>query len=1398
MPGFPNWRSRITDFFALRGDVDAIVARARYGLRGSVRGRNAVAPDLAYEFIRTIAREAGIDMPNSPAAPVVFLDPGSMQYISIPTSIQELVAYMQALEERYELAMDEILDYDADDAAQDLDEPVIPQAVDDQGEPTGPMFDEDDMGQDVYQPEQVAGVEYSLAIEYTWIGWDGHNTWVLPGSYTLDDETVAALGPNSALDSIARVDLVFNTLGLVDPDTIKPDGASGAWVTDVYIANAYDPSGARPPSFTDHAIAGESAVPLAGNGAGTPVSSSTVQGVSPPGRLSDFHEQLGYRDPRTRLSYDSGAIRVDHPGIKYSAELVERGSHVTAVDYACPWLRANYIENCCWLTCIIDLVNTSMRRKVLTYERLWTIMGKPGAFDPAEVKLGLSIRDVEAIFEYFDRAVVVIDGENNVVYKRERSPQRRKNHIRPEAWSFLMTEHHVTVLNKHDLFKPQIDGKRLNFGAGGFVYDEVIIDHPYEVVSPEFPPRETKKPSMLESYESKSKTRTIKGLVNVDRKRKATSVVKLLDPDMDLLLQRESAHDDKVTLHEAMFHTRYTGTHLTVIASKRHIPCVVLKLVKHYHYKPSIVVDTSGSICAVSINSLDNRASVLIKSLLPGNGSVFDDEAEFTSVEEAMRYCMIKHTLTAKLLRADNQSFMHESVAQICHTYTRGGFFHMFQDMNAIADTPAKFNSCDMNRLYPSTLLVDELPRVDLFNRFETIDTVSDYYKLMPHDLVVVSINDSASVYIDQPINLCFKKNLDLFLQRPSVQMCEPSTCHATLDRPSGCTLVTVHAVLCTHMGHSTVSNAISTAWHDTTVSRSMRKYAINSAIGSLGKRFNRSNSKGSNLSFTVCFHNREEAGLHAEQTGERIISLQDELYFALPNSDQVPRLQGGYLMHLWVLDHARWAMQETYDRFVEAGVDVVGIMCDELYYPSHQQPLVDQFIYDGDNDSFRAFGKLKPHACNVAASQMPRRRNFSMADYVTPSPFDLNVLDETCVPMNVNTVIPVSPGEDEFNIGDLSEYTRLLVKANVPGAGKSHTVLSKHADNCVVVCPTNSLCVEFSKRYPGCTAITLHKFLRIRHVGSDDQDDDHAGSNAGLAMKQIECNRVLLLDEIYMYPQSLLNKLYVRLCTTHATHVYATGDPNQLPPVEDDKKTEHSARYNKENLVPNDVAGWDPMEDAFSDPTYVTLHERRSKSIDHLFPRQMTLTKCKRATSHSDNVRMEYICKSLRDPFADVGAVDLVKRHFMNVSFADAVTMLKTHPDHHVAVCYYNATCNAVAKQVYPDGLLQEGVRLVNRQRYVGKGGVVLHVNYEYVVKEVLETQVVLQDDDEGLVAVPIAHAERHMMWWRTRTCHSLQGTSVSGSVIIFDLECPHMSKEFIYVALTRARNLSGVCYVA
>lgn len=1045
----------------------------------------------------------------------------------------------------------------------------------------------------------------------------------------------------------------------------------------------------------------------------------------------NIYQNTGYGNLQTRLSYNSNSYFVDHPRIHYCSQDIFDKRMDPIKD---PYLRQNYISNVCWMSNIIELMNTNSKASYCTYESLWKIMGKPGMFDPLEAQKGLSVEDMIPVFDFYDRSVHVYDANNSLIYKRKRSEKRRKNHIRPETWDFLVTEHHVYILNK------PIDKSLCTKITPQFGYSEVndLIKHPYEKLSPLILRNEYRKPIEL---------RTNKNVV---------------------IFLGAISNDKFDTLENILFHPRYNDASVTVLVEGCLSLQVLIPLVQKHHYVPNVHF-YKNKITNIMITSFDTRPIILFRKvdlLTP-----FQDESEYKN------YLEHKHNFKLQLMKYS--STFNESTASILYQFVRGGFSGWFNKTKMSTyyanncTCPEIVNSCDVNRIYPFTLLLDEIPTVSVFDHFLPIENFEDYEKkCQPHDLCLVEFYDTATIYSDRSTSLCYKKNLDKFLKKSFVYHVNQSHQVPMSESSDGQTFVRVIAYLPTKLVKCNLTKNIKNVWENEDLPRALRKAVLNQNIGKLGT--------ASNSKHVPCkvFTTYVEAQDFKERYNAEFLPIYDDLFLCHADGERVPRLEGGFLLHLWVLDHYRLMMQELYDNLTRTGIDVLYCRCDEFYYPSFQENLVESFLCsDNMKDTFESFGKLKAASKEINLGEVCPRNHCvgENTDFLVPGGNAMKMVEDMLEmnkisQQNMIMLQEIVPYPNEYKMENIKDFTRLLIKANVPGAGKSHSVLSKFADETIVVCPTNALCVEFENKYAGCRAITLHRFLRINSLQENENQlveqeamEMHRRSNP-FDTDGMESNKVLLLDEIFMYPFKLLVKLQYRLRMCNAKAIYATGDLNQLPPVDEE---------------------------------YDWMKEARLNAIHQMFPNQMTLTKCKRMHEEQDNRLMEDLCKSFFTMKTVAEMKLLTRMSFRDISLKMAIESLQN--DDFVAVCYYNRTCHQIAHFVLPSKV-DIGVQLVNRKRFVTKKkGKVLNINYEYKVVHVGDKHVSLENihNQEIIEGVPKFHVMSNMHWYKTRTCHSLQGSSLSSKLLIFDFNSKHITKEFLYVALTRARNISEIYIV-
>ena len=88
-------------------------------------------------------------------------------------------------------------------------------------------------------------------------------------------------------------------------------------------------------------------------------------------------------------------------------------------------------------------------------------------------------------------------------------------------------------------------------------------------------------------------------------------------------------------------------------------------------------------------------------------------------------------------------------------------------------------------------------------------------------------------------------------------------------------------------------------------------------------------------------------------------------------------------------------------------------------------------------------------------------------------------------------------------------------------------------------------------------------------------------------------------------------------------------------------------------------------------------------------------------------------------------------------------------------------------------------------------------NVNYEYEITDVNEKYLTIKEvhsTEES--TVPLSCIRSKFIFNYCATCHSLQGSSVSGPVTIFDWNHYFVDKKWLWTAITRATNLDDLYF--
>ena len=146
------------------------------------------------------------------------------------------------------------------------------------------------------------------------------------------------------------------------------------------------------------------------------------------------------------------------------------------------------------------------------------------------------------------------------------------------------------------------------------------------------------------------------------------------------------------------------------------------------------------------------------------------------------------------------------------------------------------------------------------------------------------------------------------------------------------------------------------------------------------------------------------------------------------------------------------------------------------------------------------------------------------------------------------------------------------------------------------------------------------------------------------------------------------------------------------------------------------------------------------------------------------------------------------------------------------LAVCYLNESAHVVnrfrheralaalpasVEVVRPgDGRAYYAGQVLRCRKFLRKGRQRLNVNFTVVVAATGDGGLTLRETAGGEWAVSFAEARDHFVYNHAHTGHSLQGMSVADGVVLFDVDYHHVTREWLYTALTRATSLASIFY--
>ena len=330
----------------------------------------------------------------------------------------------------------------------------------------------------------------------------------------------------------------------------------------------------------------------------------------------------------------------------------------------------------------------------------------------------------------------------------------------------------------------------------------------------------------------------------------------------------------------------------------------------------------------------------------------------------------------------------------------------------------------------------------------------------------------------------------------------------------------------------------------------------------------------------------------------------------------------------------------------------------------------------------------------------------------------------------------------------ELSKYLNknVCVLGECAGSGKSSACMNVEGD-VLVVCKFNALCIE--RRNEGYSSITLNKLLGIGFDGSNEKN-----------MKEYDIDEydVIILEEIGLYDTYNLMKIKQYMEKYKDKRFLANGDVFQLAPIEFDLNVIDTTKYYK-------------------------------KIIDKIFPNQILLKHCKRCDTNEDNKLVDEISKKFRE----FTSVDEAREYLKKSNFK------KIFKPEHIITKKNCVGLNRTAEMV--NSLLHKyvnnqkyyvGMELLGKKTFKNKE-CQIHINYTYTITEIKDKHCVLEDGENAHI-ISISLLDKYLKLNYSQTAHSLQGFTIKEPITVFDLYSNMITVSWLYVAITRSRNLKDI----
>jgi hypothetical protein len=338
---------------------------------------------------------------------------------------------------------------------------------------------------------------------------------------------------------------------------------------------------------------------------------------------------------------------------------------------------------------------------------------------------------------------------------------------------------------------------------------------------------------------------------------------------------------------------------------------------------------------------------------------------------------------------------------------------------------------------------------------------------------------------------------------------------------------------------------------------------------------------------------------------------------------------------------------------------------------------------------------------------------------------------------------------KDEYDVNEICEslekYKRVMIRAEMPGSGKSYVCekMKARGHSVLFVCPTNVLV----QNYKEC-GVTVNKFFSMSVEIDDFMSKFDSSGYDVIVFDEIYMSCILKLRKIKQYSESNPDKIII-----------ATGDTCQLEPID---KLSNTMSYEK-----------------YAD-----------HCINSIFPNEIFLFINKRLKSEEDKLMLKQIKLDIFNE--DIPMIETISKYF---KFTTEVTQSLKN------IAFLNNTCKSksivIRNNLGKTNEYEVGEYLTCR-KWMKHNKHIYNVNYQYKIETINtnSTITILDESVESTYTLPIKMIRDNFIFSYCNTCHSYQGSSIKESMTIFDYKHFFVSRKWLWTAITRATDLNNVWF--